>query len=356
MKISHPARRLLVLVMSTAALLVGAATATADELALNPSHPDTYVVKRGDTLWDISAMFLRDPWYWPEIWQANPQVANPHLIYPGDVLNLVYVDGQPRLQLQRAGVTQGGTERLSPQVREQGLDQAIPAIPLEVIGAFLGRGTVLQKDEIEAAPYVLSIREDHLIGAAGNDVYVRGNVGPVNTGYNIVSVAKKLVDPESGDVLGYQTNYVGAGTIRRDGDPATLYLTESGRETVEGDRLVAQQAPYPAWFTPRSPSKPVEGQIISVVDGVSQIGQYQVIVVNRGTSHGLEVGNVLRIWQSGESVTDNDKPGRVSRKVRLPDESAGLSMVFRTYDRASYALVLQATSEIHVNDAVRNPD
>ena len=373
MKISHPVRRSLVLVMSTAALLLGTSVASASgvtiglagqeaaastsPVVLNPSHPDTYVVKRGDTLWGISSMFLRDPWFWPEIWYANPQVANPHLIYPGDVLNLVYVNGQPRIQLQRGGgVTAGGTERLSPQIREQSLDDAIPAISLEAIGAFLGRGSVLQKEEIEQAPYVLSIRENHLIGAAGNDVYVRGNIGPANTGYNVVHVARKLVDPETGDVLGYQTDYVGAGTIRREGDPATLFLTDSGREAVEGDRLVSQQTPFPGWFTPRSPSRPVKGQIIAVVDGVSQIGQFQVIVINRGTRHGLETGNVLRIWQSGDAVIDNDKPGRVSRKVRLPDESAGLSMVFRTFEKSSYALVMQATSEIHVEDVVRNPD
>lgn len=325
----------------------------ADGVALNPSHPDRYVVKRGDTLWDISAMFLRDPWYWPEIWYVNPQVANPHLIYPGDVLTLVYVDGKPQLRLER-GVA-GGTEKLSPRIREQSLADAIPTIPLEVIGAFLSRGSVLQKDEIEKTPYVVAIRDQHMLGAAGNDLYVRGDVAGVNAGYSVVHVGEELVDPDDGDVLGYEGIYVGAGTIRRLGDPATLFLTDSSREALEGDRLIEHSVVYPASFTPSAPAKPVEGSIMAVVDGLTQVGQYQVIVINRGTRDGLAVGNVLRVWQAGEKVPDEAKPGRISRNVRLPDEPAGISMVFQTYDRLSYALVMQATSEIHVNDTVRNP-
>jgi hypothetical protein len=334
------------------------AAAEAAPLAMKPDHPDQYTVKRGDTLWGISAMFLRDPWYWPEIWTANPQVENPHLIYPGDVLNLVYVNGQPRLQLARGTggtVERGGVERLSPQIREQSLEAAIPTIPLESIAAFLGKHSVLEKDQINDAPYVVAIRDQRLIGAAGNDIYVRGDVGEVNTGYNVVNIGKKLVDPDDGDVVGYEAHFVGTGSIRRGGDPATLFLTDSAREAAEGDRLVPQESPYPAYFTPRPPAKPIDGRIISVVDGVSQVGQFQVVVINRGQRDGLEAGNVLRIWQAGAWATDHDKSGRVSRKVRLPDEQAGLSMVFRSYDRISYALVLEATSEIHVEDKVRSP-
>ncbi len=236
-----------------------------------PSHPDQYVVKRGDTLWDISAMFLRDPWYWPEIWYANPQVENPHLIYPGDVLTLVYVNGKPQLQLQRGSTTTGGTEKLSPRIREQGLESAIPTIPLEAIGAFLSRGAVLQKDEITRAPYVVSIRDQHLVGAAGNDLYVRGNLGALGQGYSIVHVGETLRDPDDGDVVGHEGVYVGAGTLRRTGDPATLFLTDSTREAMEGDRLISQDVAFPAQFTPRAPARPVEGSIIHVVDGVTQV-------------------------------------------------------------------------------------
>lgn len=369
MKISRPSISSAVLVLSSATLLwcdaamtapaTGIAFAAAEasatgQVPLNPRHPDSYVVKRGDTLWDISAMFLQDPWYWPEIWQANPQVANPHLIYPGDVLTLVFVNGRPQLQLQR-GTAMGGTEKLSPKVREQDLADAIPTIPLETIGAFLSRGTILQKDDIDGAPYVVAIRDRHLIGAAGNDLYVRGDVAGMNYGYNVVHVGDRLIDPDDGDVLGYEGIYVGSGAIRRLGDPATLTLADTSREVLEGDRLISQNLTYPANFTPRAPSKPVEGSIIAVVDGVSQVGQYQVVILNRGTRHGLEVGSVLRVWRAGESVADRNRSGLSGGKVRLPDEPAGLSMVFRTYDRVSYALVMEATSEIHVMDTVKNP-
>lgn len=369
MKISRPSLVPALLAACTASLVLGSATgatgpgislmaaeATASSPALNPAHPDSYTVKRGDTLWDIASMFLKDPWYWPEIWYANPQVENPHLIYPGDVLTLVYVDGKPRVQVQRGAASQaGGTEKLSPQIRESALESAIPAIPLDVIGAFLSRGSVLQKDEVKKSPYVVSIRGQHLIGAAGNELYVRGKVAGVDHGYSVVEVGQPLVDPDDGDVVGYEGIYVGAGTIRRVGDPSTLFLTDTTREASEGDRLISQQIAFPTRFVPTVPPRPVEGTIIAVTDGVSQFGQYQVIVVNRGARNGLEPGSVLRIWQAGEKVADTAKPGRISANVRLPDEPAGLAMVFRAYDRVSYALVMRATSEMHVQDIVRNP-
>jgi LysM repeat protein len=339
---------------ATAAESATATPATAP-VALNPRHPERYVVKRGDTLWDIAAMFLRDPWYWPEIWYANPQVSNPHLIYPGDVLSLIYVNGRPQLQLERGGAV-SGTEKLSPRIREEDLDEAIPSISLEAIGAFLDRGAVLQKDEINKAPYVLAVREGHMIGSAGNDVYVRGTVAGVGHGYNVVHIGSGLVDPDDGEVLGYEGIYAGAGNIRQIDDPSTLLLADSGREVLEGDRLIEQNQAYPAYFTPRAPAQDVDGSIIAVIDGVSQIGQYQVIVINRGSRHGLEPGSVLRVWQSGDMVSDRSKTGITSRKVRLPDEPAGISMVFRTYERVSYALIMEASSAIHVMDTVRNPD
>ncbi|MCC7257834.1 MAG: LysM peptidoglycan-binding domain-containing protein [Gammaproteobacteria bacterium] len=373
MKISRPASLSAGLVLCAATLVLsagaGAGTVTGITLAaqdaaaatgapaLNPSHPDQYVVKRGDTLWGIAAMFLRDPWYWPEIWYANPQVANPHLIYPGDVLELVYVNGRPRLQhAAAAAATSGGSGKLSPRIREQSLEEAIPTIPLEVIGPFLSRGAILEKGDVKRSPYVVAIRDDHIAGAAGNEFYVRGDVGAVDQGYSVVHVGDKLIDPDDGDVVGYEGIYVGEGSIRRTGDPATLFMSDSAREAREGDRLIRQDVAYPAQIAPHAPSRPVEGSIIHVVDGVSQIGQYQVVVINRGKRDGLELGHVLRVWQRGGKVTDHSKPGRVSQKVRLPDEPAGISMVFRTYDRVSFALIMQATSEIHVLDVVRNPN
>ena len=320
-------------------------------IPLNPDAPGRYVVQRGDTLWDISSVFLKDAWYWPEIWQINPQVENPHLIYPGDILTLTYMGGRPVLQLER-----GRTQRLSPRVRAEPLEDAISTIPFEVLRAFLSRPAVLGKDQVDRLPYILSSRRNHLIAAAGNDVYVRGADDTVGNVYNIVHPGDKLVDPDDNAVLGYEGIYVGQGRIRVGGDPATVFLTETTREALEGDRLLPEESLQPVNYFPRSPDRDIEGRIISVIDGVSLIGSYQVVVINRGTNHGLEPGHVLRIWQTGEVVRDRfAKGGLGSKKVRLPDEPAGTMLVFRIFDRMSYALVMEATSEIRTLDLVRNP-
>jgi LysM domain len=321
---------------------------------LNPSHPETYVVVRGDTLWDIAAMFLRDPWYWPEIWQINPQVANPHLIYPGDILTLAYLDdGRPVIQLERGG---GVVERLSPRVRSEPLEEAIPTIPFETLRAFLSRPAVLEASELDALPYVLA-HPHGLLGSAGQDVYVRGTDAMPGTVFNLVHVGDALVDPDDDSVIGYEGLYVGQGRVRRSGDPTTLLLTDSARETLVGDYLIDEDSVSPANFLPRAPEEAVEGRIISVLDGVSLIGQYQVIVINRGARHGLQPGHVLSVYQTGEVVRDSIRGrGRYGEKVRLPDELAGTTMVFRTFDRMSYALVMEATSEIRVLDTVRDPE
>ena len=333
------------------------------QIPLAAGAPNEYVVKRGDTLWDIAGMFLKDPWYWPEVWYVNPQVENPHLIYPGDVLAMVMIDGRPRLTTVR-----GSAYRLSPQARITPLDDAVNTIPYEQIAAFLSRGMVLAREEIEGLPYILSTRGDRLIAAAGNDVYVRGG-GAAGTGtrYNVVHIGDKLVDPDDNSVVGYQGIFVGEGALSRGGDPATVTLTDTNREALAGDRLVDESVDIPLNFFPKAPASRIDGRIISVVDGVSLIGQYQVIVINRGARDGLSPGHVLSVAQAGEVVRDRFAnrsllsgtgimSGFGGEKVKLPDEQAGTVMIFKVYDRISYALVMEATSDIHVYDAVRSPD
>jgi LysM repeat protein len=326
---------------------------------LNPRHPDTYVVQTGDTLWDIASMFLRDPWVWPEIWQINPQVENPHLIFPGDVLSLAYLDdGRPVVQVERgpqAASASGGVERLSPRVRATPLEDAISTIPYETIAAFLSRPRVLQKDELDDLPYIVAHREG-LIGSSGRDVYARGiDDAAIGSVYNIVERGSELIDPDDNSVLGYQGIYVGQGRVDRNGDPATIRLIDNEREAVVGNYVLEEEDVAPINFVPRAPSREVEGRIISVLAGVSLIGQYQVVVINRGTDAGLEPGNVLRIYQTGQTIRDSRGHGFFGEKVRLPDEPAGTMMVFRTSDRISYALVMEATTAIAVLDTVRNP-
>lgn len=328
-----------------------AAPAAPSQVALQPGHPDRYVVKRGDTLWDISGLFLRDPWFWPEIWYVNPQIANPHLIYPGDVLTLVYIDGQPRLQLER-----GTAGRLSPRIREQPIESAIPTIPYEVIAAFLANHTVVPREDIDTLPYILTSRGGHLIAGAGTELYVRGTEGELGSRYNVIHVGDPLIDPDDNTVVGYEGILVGKGRIERGGDPATMLLTQTDREALNGDRLLREEASeIPLTFFPRAPEQEVDGQIISVIDGLSLIGAYQVVVLNRGAQHGLEAGHVLTVHQAGKTVRDRYGPGAFGERVKLPDEPAGTVMVFQTHDRLSYALVMRAISEMHVLDHVRNP-
>ncbi|HSC14770.1 MAG TPA: LysM peptidoglycan-binding domain-containing protein [Gammaproteobacteria bacterium] len=326
---------------------------------LNPRHPESYVVQRGDTLWDIASMFLRDPWYWPEIWQINPQVENPHLIFPGDTLSLAYLDdGRPVVNLERGPqVVQAGpgVDRLSPRVRAQPLEEAIQTIPYETIAAFLSRPRFIDEGEVDDMPYVVALREA-LIGSAGRDVYVRGleEQTPVGSVFNVVELGGAFVDPDTNDVLGYQGTYVGQGRLDRTGDPGTLRMLETEREVLVGDYLAAEEDAIPLNFIPRSPESEIEGRIIATTSGVSLIGQFHVVVINRGTEAGLEPGHVLRAYQTGQTIRDTHR-GLVGQKVRLPDEPAGTMMVFRTAERISYALVMEATTPLAVFDTVRNP-
>jgi hypothetical protein len=327
---------------------------------LADGHPDEYVVQVGDTLWDISATFLKDPWYWPEVWYVNPQIANPHLIYPGDVLALVIIDGQQRITNIRAS-----TYRLSPQARITPLSEAITSIPYEEIAAFLSKGLVLEKDQIEKLPYILAVRGDHMMGAAGNQVYIRGGAAaPTGTRYSVVKVGDELRDPDDDKVVGYAGIFVGEGSLLRGGDPATVSLHDTNRETNEGDRLLPESVDIPLNFFPKAPDSNIDGKIISVVDGVALIGQYQVVVLNRGARHGLAPGDILSVYQDGDEVRDRYAGGLFTssnslfggEKVKLPDEEAGTIMVFKVYDRIGYGLVMVATSDIHIHDAVRNPN
>lgn len=346
--------------------------ATGTRLPLAANAPDSYTVKAGDTLWGISQTFLTQPWYWPELWYLNPQIQNPHLIYPGDVLSLVTVDGQPRLMVTARGggsgevVARGGGERLSPQVRSEPLAQAITSIPYNVIAAFLGRPSVLSKEEVKSGPHLISVRDRHIVGSAGDEVYARG-LGAAGEGvrYNIVHVDEPLHDPDNNDLLGYRGIYVGTGPVVTTGDPAKLKLNESVREALPGDKLFAETYQMNMDFVPHAPAGKVEGTIFAV-NGVFVAGRYQVVAINRGSKTGLEPGHVLAIYQAGETVNDVYSDGRsanpmntpsnlLKKKVKLPDERAGTVMVFKSYERMSYALIMDATHPISIGDRVRNP-
>jgi hypothetical protein len=319
----------------------------AEPVALNPSHPERYTVVKGDTLWDISALFLRDPWLWPEVWFVNPQIENPHLIYPGDEILLTYRDGRPILTLSRKG-------GLSPRIRATPLDDAIPTIPVDAIAQFLTRPYVVDEDELELAPYIVHFLDDHMLGGAGISFYARKILSEEPTRYTIVRPGKPYKDPQTEEILGYEAAFIGDADLKRTGDPAKLHIVSSDLEAIIGDRLIMAEDQEPlANFQPRAPENDVEGQIISVLNGVSQIGQYNVVVLNKGAREGLEPGHVLEILQGGHEIRDIVK-GR-GEKVKLPLEKAGLLMVFRTFDKVSFALIMHATKPLHVFDWVRPP-
>jgi hypothetical protein len=344
----------------------GRSVGAGSNIPLTADAPDQYVVKRGDTLWDISKVFLREPWYWPEIWYVNPQVQNPHLIYPGDVLKLVYIEGQPRLTIAERGGA--GVKRLSPDVRREPLNQAITAIPYEVIAGFAGRPSLLTKEQVEEAPYVVAMRDEHIIGGMGNEVYAKGIGGaPTESQFSIIHVEGKVKDPETNDVLGYTGVYVGQGQVARSGEPAKLVLTESAREALQGDKLFPQSNEVLTDFVPHSPNSEIDAAVIAV-RSMTVMGQYNVVALNRGTESGLEPGHVLTVERLSGSVRDKYSKGGLStdrrsmsltsgggKKVILPPERVGVIMVFKAYDRISYGLVMETTHEIREGDRAKNP-
>lgn len=341
-------KKLLGLVLSL--FLCGALLA--DTVALNPKHPERYVVVEGDTLWDIAARFLRDPWLWPEVWHVNPQIRNPHLIYPGDIISLSYENGKPRLSLERKSRP---TVKLSPQARIEPLDTAIPTIPMDAIKQFLNRTRIVTDEELAGAPYIVESAEEHLATSAGNRIYVRTINSSDRARYGVFRAGSVYLSPRYEEPLGREAIYIGEARLQQFGDPATLLLTDTVREALIGDRLFPmEQEEIIPHFLPHAPQKPVEGRIISVLDGVSQIGQHQVVVVDLGARDGMERGHVLAIHQTGPVVKDTVIDER-NAAVKLPDERAGVLMIFRTFERVSYGLVMHITRPAHLLDTVRNP-
>lgn len=348
---------------------------TSMSVPLAPDAPSQYVVKKGDTLWDISAVFLRDPWYWPEIWYVNPEIRNPHLIYPGDVLNLVYVDGKPRITLSQAGAM-----RLSPQVRSEPLSGAIRAIPYDLLMNFTGRPGLLTADEVKDAPYVVGMRDQHIVGSNQNEIYGR-NLGQPAAGarYNILNVGEELRDPDDGDLLGYMANFAGVGVViantgavipgeksifrmKREEDLAHLRVTESAREILQGDRLYPAEVDIGDDIVISAPKdEGLLGQVIAVVDGVFIAARYQVVALNRGKRHGLEPGNALGVFYRGDEIRDRYRRLNWSaytanyERVRLPDERSATVLVFKVYDRMSYAYVVESTQPIRIGDFAAHP-
>lgn len=331
---------------------------------LRPDAPKQYTVKRGDTLWGIAGLFLKDPWTWPEIWYVNPDIKNPHLIYPGDVLTVAHgADGQPRITLSQASGL-----RLHPELHADPLDTAVPTIPYASVAAFLTRPSLVAKEEIKNAPYVLGFDDEHQEGGTDYIVYARGlKDAPVGARYSVVHVGQPIVDPENGKTLGYVGIYTGTAVVQRPDKITKTLMVDSARETLSGDPLVPDSATTPLNFIPHAPSHPLNGQIIAMMDGTGDgteaIGQYDIVVINRGGRDGVGPGTVLAIDERGYLTDDRgvnmsdqlQREFHLAKNVRLPGERAGTLLVFKSYDRMSYALVVGASRQMRVRDVIHNP-
>ena len=319
------------------------------------SAPQQYTVVPGDTLWDLSNRFLVQPWYWPEIWYVNPQVENPHLIYPGDVLSIFYVGGKPYLTVG-GGPRIAGAERLSPQVRSEDINSSAYGIPIHAIQQFIIRPRVVSEETLNAAPYIVGSQEERLAFGSGDRVYVRGFEGDPDGRYTVFRKGGALLDPKSGELLGYEAIMVGDGNIVRKGDPATFDLSQTKREALRGDRLLPVNfSDQDTEFVPHAPNSAMHGTIISLFDAISQVGAFQVVALNLGHRDGIEKGHVLAVNQAGRVIADPfERPGSLV-DVQFPEENAGIAMVFRIFEKVSYALIMETSRPLQIGDSVAAP-
>lgn len=338
-------------------------SAFVDTSDLNPDAPESYTVKDGDTLWDISGRFLKGAWKWPQIWDYNPQIQNPHLIYPGDKLFLTYVNGQPTLSLIRNGqsVANGGVggvrssgnaTRVSPKIRVESLSEAVPTIPGDAIKQFLVRPNVVTGSQLKNAPYVVGNEEGRLISSLGQEIFVRGDVDHSQPKFGIFRKTKSLKDPRTGKFLGFEVIHVAEAKLMNVGDPSTMVITSNSREIMSGDVLLPSVNDGMTHnYTPRMPPLEGAGRIVSLVDAISQSSRDRIIVVNVGKKIGIEVGDVLAIESRGESIIDRHGK-RAYDRVKTPNKRTGVVMIFQTFDDVSYGLVMESSRTVKKNDII----
>jgi len=318
----------------------------AQPLQLADDAPDRHVVVPGDTLWGISSKFLREPYRWPELWRMNKeQIKNPHRIYPGQVLVLDRSGGDPQLRV-------AGTEKLDPKVYSESIIEAVPSIRPQVIEPFLSQPLIVDEDGLKNAPRIVATQEDRVYVGPGNIAYVAGLEGQARL-WQIYRQSKPLLDPQTREPLAHEAFYLGSAKLIRPGEPATVEILTAKEEIGRDDRLVPAERPELLSYVPHAPSTKIEGQIVSIYAGVKEAGRNAVVTLNRGKRDGLELGHVLALYRHG-----GEREVRVDGKktlVNLPAERYGLAFVFRTFDRLSYALIMNISRPVVVADIVRTP-
>jgi hypothetical protein len=335
---------------------------------LAPNAPDSHTVVPGDTLWDISGLFLKSPWRWPELWGMNrDQIRNPHLIYPGQVLMLIKSDGRARLQLgQRVGGdAPGGTIKLRPQMRVSAADSSpIPTIPLHLIQAFLTDAVIFDTDVLATAPRIVAAQEGHVLLGQGDLAYARGDFSGA-TDFRVFRTSRVLRDPTTKEILGYEAPYVGTADLIRPGEerktadgkteivPATLQVSQVKQEVGVGDRLAPAPQRNLDRYVPHAPDRDIRGQIASIYGEALNAGQNQIVALNRGKRDGVERGHVFALWRDGAATVDKtqDRP----QEIKLPDERHGVLFVFEVYERVSYALIISVKEPVKTGDRFTQP-
>lgn len=330
---------------------------------LTRDHPDSYTVVMDDTLWDISARFLKQPWLWPEIWHANPQISNPHLIYPGDEIRLIYINGEPRLMVGQRNVAfrptgkvlPNGTVKLSPRIRSSKLEDTIPTIPLDIVHAFLSRNRIVSAKQIKRAPYVVVGQEQRILLGEGDKLYARGNIDRNIGSYGIYRFGKAIKHPITGKRLGYEGVGIGNVTASAFGDQvSTFRVTDSFEEIRLGDRLITQPtSAIHSMFYPTPPANNrLFGKVVGINDDLKRAGRFEVVTLSLGEREGVNVGNVFAIYTDIVRVEDPVKGG----KVTLPEEPVGHLMVFNTFEKLSYALVMEASRPVEIGASLYHPN
>jgi len=340
----------MVRIISALILAVTAACASAQEpVKLVDNPPDRHIVVPGDTLWGISGKFLKEPWRWPEVWRMNKdQISNPHRIYPGDIVLLDRSSGRPVLKIAKPVNLQ-----LQPQVISEPVKDAIPSIPPHIIAPFISQPLVVEEDELKAAPRILTPPDDRVIMGNGDTGYVTGIADGTVTNWQIYRPGKALTDPDTKELLGYEAYYLGTAKLIQPGTPATIRILRAKEEITRGDRLLPAGESTLLSYVPHKPESDVQGRIIAVYGGLAEAGRLSVVTLNKGSRDGLELGHVLALHRNRIADTRDEENRR--ELVQLPIERYGLAFVFRTFDKVSYALVMESKGSVYVNDVVRNP-
>ncbi|MBI5927564.1 MAG: LysM peptidoglycan-binding domain-containing protein [Aquabacterium sp.] len=333
---------------------------------LSPNAPDTYTVKRGDTLWDISSLFLKNAWRWPELWGMNmQQIRNPHLIFPGQMLYLDKSNGRARLRVGEPVVGANGTVKLSPRVRAGSLDDAISSVRVHLLEPFFNEAVVFDtSEELLAAPRIVATQEGRVVLSRGETAYVRGDLQGRRE-FRLFREPRPLRDPSTREVLGFEAQFVGTANVTREGAegtgadggpvviPSTFMLTSLRQEAGVGDRLSPVPPREYTNMVPHAPAQDLAGQIVSIYGEGLAAGQNQIVTINRGARDGVERGHVLALWRAGATVTDKTSDDKAT--LKLPDERHGLLFVFRVFDRVSYALILNVQEPVKAGDRFTQP-